>query len=230
MLPRRELQTELLAGQGNALQACVASLLGEPMEKTPDFVRADDYWAAMLGHAAARGLSLVKLALDEHGRLPHSTTKGMLCILRGTSPRGAHGHVIVAAVGADGYSLLPLHDPHPDGMFLTPPFMWAAFYTALSPASIVCRAPTVVPTAEQHAVDLCECLRRPLAAAGFTVQAPFLARWYNEHPKIAPLPDVHKLDAEPDTVALLVGNSRELWPHFISWVGESVTRLATNLP
>ena len=100
----RVLQTVLEPPHGNALQACAASILGKALDGVPNFVEADDYWQAMLDHASSIGLSVIKVPLTD-GKLPFPSASGTFCIARGTSPRGAHGHVIVAAVAADGVSL-----------------------------------------------------------------------------------------------------------------------------
>ena len=132
----RVLQTDHTPESGNALQACVASLLRLPLCEVPNFIaQPEGYWPAMLTHASSRGLSMMKVPLSE-GRLHFASCPGTLCILRGTSPRGAHGHVIVAEVAADGRSLEPVHDPHPDGGFLHGMPEWAAFITYLWPAGI----------------------------------------------------------------------------------------------
>ena len=104
MLSRRVVQTNFDPGRGDALRACVASLLDLPLAQTPDFLNAagGDYWRSMVSHGAALGLAPIKVALGSDGKLPSPSVEGGLCILRGTSPRGAHGHVIVAAVGRDG--------------------------------------------------------------------------------------------------------------------------------
>ena len=128
----RVLQTEFTAEKGNALQACVASILRLPLEEVPNFIaQPEGYWPAMLAHSAARGLSMIKLPLKD-GKLPFASIPGTLCILRGTSPRGPHGHVIVAVVDGDGVSISPVHDPHPESMYLSGPAEWAAFYAVLA--------------------------------------------------------------------------------------------------
>ena len=88
---QRVLQTELLPPHGNALQACVASLLGVALDTVPNFVEHADYWRAMLDHADSCGLSLLKLPLANEGRLPFESVPGTLCIARGESPRNAGG-------------------------------------------------------------------------------------------------------------------------------------------
>lgn len=218
--PRSVEQSEFTPDRGNALQACAASILDLPLKAVPNFVASGtDYWRAMLAHASSLQLSLLKVGLDEQGRLPNPTTEGTLCFLRGTSPRGPHGHVVVASVGADGRTLEPAHDPHPDGTFLAPPLSWAAFYVAAAPHRAAVPALAAVDTPEQRAARFCERITPSLAAAGFDVSAPLLAGWYNEHPKISQLPAAHHLDAEASTPCLLIGNSRALWGPFVRWIG-----------
>ena len=128
------LQTDTTPSHGNALQACVASLLGLEMGAVPNFVAAPEgYWNAMLAHAAQLGLSLLKIPLAD-GRLPFPSVPLTRCLVRGDSPRGAHGHVVLAAVADDGVSLQDVHDPHPAGGFLASPAVWAAFYVSNTPA------------------------------------------------------------------------------------------------
>ena len=58
------LQTDTTPSHGNALQACVASLLGLEMEAVPNFVAAPEgYWEAMLAHAATLGQAWATLTL-----------------------------------------------------------------------------------------------------------------------------------------------------------------------
>ena len=129
------LQTDTTPSHGNALQACVASLLGLEMEAVPNFVAAPEgYWDAMLAHAATLGLSLLKVPLT-NGKLGFASNPSTRCLVRGDSPRGAHGHVVLAAVAPDGVSLQDVHDPHPAGGFLASPAAWAAFYVSNTPAA-----------------------------------------------------------------------------------------------
>jgi hypothetical protein len=62
----------------------------------------------------------------------------------------------------------------------------------------------------------------PLRAAGFDLLAPFAVGWYNEHPEIAKLEGLHKLNAPAGCLAFIVGNSRALWPPFTRWVGQQL--------
>eukprot|EP00978_Attheya_sp_CCMP212_P012036 scaffold29834_cov43-Attheya_sp.AAC.2 len=63
-----------------------------------------------------------------------SDRDGSLCILRGKSPRGDHGHVVVARVALyahQGFDMI--HDPHPDNTFLDSQeaFGWCMFFETL---------------------------------------------------------------------------------------------------
>lgn len=229
----RVFQTILEAPHGNALQACVASILALPLDDVPNFVTSDDYWKAMLAHAELHGLGLVKVPLVD-GRLPFPTTPATLCIARGASPRGPHGHVIVATVASDGTSLEPVHDPFPAGGFLVGPVQWAAVYTAREPSTVS------APAVPSHAT-----LADELRSAGLDVIAPMRVSWYNdylrelglatdsttylessgeEHAsgeaaafKLRPLPDYNR---DGNALAFLIGNSKALWPSFLSWLAQ----------
>ena len=227
---RRAMQTIVEPPHGNALQACVATVLAKPLDDVPNFVTSTDYWAAMLEHANTLGLSLLKVPLDG-GRLPFPSLPGTLCIARGTSPRGDHGHVVVATVAPDGVSLEYVHDPFSGGGYLSGDASWAAFYVAREPALLP------PPSAPSHAA-----LAQELEDAGFDVLAPLRVSWYNEllrklglatdstdyltsageeHAsgapafKLAPLPDYGR---DGNALAFLVGNSRAMWPRFLEWL------------
>ena len=146
------LQTDTTPSHGNALQACVASLLGLEMEAVPNFVAAPEgYWDAMLAHAATLGLALLKVPLT-NGKLCFASNPSTRCVARGDSPRGAHGHVVLAAVASDGVSLQDVHDPHPAGGFLASPAAWAAFYVSNTPAPPLPAPATAAPLARLGAL------------------------------------------------------------------------------
>ena len=52
---------------------------------------------------------------------------GTIAILRGKSPRGEHGHVVIAKVDASGLGFDFVHDPHPDSTFIDGQPSWAMF-------------------------------------------------------------------------------------------------------
>jgi len=125
------LQTVLEAGKGNALQACVATLLGvRRMEDVPDFVKekGSAYMEALdefLDNNFPK-LALVKVDLVEE-KLKFRVATGTRCLLAGKSPRGDHKHVVIATIASDGVSFHFLHDPHPNGGNLDLPLAWAGF-------------------------------------------------------------------------------------------------------
>ena len=225
-LHHRVLQDITEPPHGNALAACTASLLGLPLETVPNFVALPDYWTAMVAHAGEHGLALRKLTMLE-GRLPENFSPGTLCIARGKSPRGDHGHVVVAAVAADGETLEMVHDPFEAGGFLDGAAAWAAFYEPRSESE------PALATLGSHLRD-----------AGFDVLQPFRVSWYNDllrskglatdedHVggaafRLSPLPDFGR---RGDALALLVGNSRALWPTFLRWLGRQPERALTKDP
>ena len=230
----RVLQTELEPPHGNSLQACVASVLGLPLDAVPNFITAVDYWRAMLDHANSRGLSLLKLPLMD-GRLPFASVPGSLCIARGESPRHVGGgHVVVAAVAADGLALEFKHDPYPGGTFLVGPAAWAAFYSVREPALLP--LPTAPPL-HHHS------LASELSAAGFDICAPLRVSWYNDYIKSLGLSTdstkwleasgeqhasgeavpfalrpLHDFGRHGNCLAYLVGNSKAMWPCALRWL------------
>ena len=129
----RIIQSEINPPNGNALQACVASILRLPLARVPNFVAEPDYWDSTQTFGRDHGLAFVKIALQA-GALPHPSAAGVLCILRGHSPRSPNGgHVVVAKVGADGQHFEEVHDPYPGGGGLVGEPVWAAFFTMAEP-------------------------------------------------------------------------------------------------
>lgn len=132
------LQNDFTPGSGNALQAAVASALGLPgLEGVPNFVAAPEgYEASLVAWLKKRGLGFAKLQLDSDSRLPAGEERaaGLACIVRGTSPRGNFGHVVVGHIGRDGRTVEMAHDPHPDGQMLQPPLVWCALFPSSGPA------------------------------------------------------------------------------------------------
>lgn len=124
-LPARVQQDDTTPANGNALQACVCSLLGKTLSETPNFVKAPEgYEKAIAAYLREHdGRRPVKVALPSDALDAHD---GRLCILRGTSPRGDFGHVVVARYRDEAF--VDVWDPHPDGAFLAPPRGWAMFF------------------------------------------------------------------------------------------------------
>eukprot|EP00667_Euglena_gracilis_P029413 EG_transcript_38921 len=132
---RPVLQTDFSPGTGNALQACVATVLSLPLADVPNFIAAPDYLAALQEFLRPHRLAFLKVSLTPEGRLLFPLPGAQpVCLLTGKSPRGDHKHVVVAQV-VDGSSFQTLHDPHPDGRGLDGALAWAGFFVALCPTA-----------------------------------------------------------------------------------------------
>lgn len=117
-------QTDFSPGSGNALQACVAALLGVPLVDVPNFVTLECGYEQGI-RSFVDPLSCQKVTLGA-GADPAVLVglSGSVVLLRGRSPRGTHGHVVLArVVAAEGVppTFEMLFDPHPDATFLADP-------------------------------------------------------------------------------------------------------------
>tara|TARA_B110001452_G_C15179405_1_gene409678 strand:- start:508 stop:1200 length:693 start_codon:yes stop_codon:yes gene_type:complete len=117
-------QTDFSPGSGNALQSCVAVLLGVPLVDVPNFVTLECGYEQGI-RAFVEPLSCQKVALGAAAD-PAALVglSGAVVLLRGRSPRGAHGHVVLArATASEGVPPVfeMLFDPHPDDTFLADP-------------------------------------------------------------------------------------------------------------
>ena len=111
-LKSRVRQTDFTPSRGNALQACVASLLNMPLDQVPNFVTLPDYEQGIREFLKDTPFSSSKRPISEL----YMNDDNMLCILRGKSPRGDFGHVVIARVVNADFEMV--HDPHPDDTFL----------------------------------------------------------------------------------------------------------------
>ena len=133
-LPRKVFQDDFRPGRGNALQAAVASVIGLDLADVPNFVEhPEGYEFAVRSFSRDRNRSCIKIKLDDGVQLDKKYG-GRLCLLRGKSPRGDFGHVVVARRNNDK-SLVKgefqmMHDPHPDESFLdeSEQFGWCMFF------------------------------------------------------------------------------------------------------
>ena len=128
-VPANVLQDDFSPGKGNALQACVAALFHRSIESVPNFVTLDCGYEQgiqdFLGSSSSYSVTKIHCS-DDGGRTitcqQDENNKDNLCILRGKSPRGDFGHVVVARVvmaSSDAFgSFEMVHDPHPDKTFL----------------------------------------------------------------------------------------------------------------
>jgi len=130
-------QTDFTPSKGNALQACVASILGLGLDEVPNFIAMPgDMYENLREFLATHGLGFMRLSLDNHGHLPFApAAKKIHCLLAGDSPHGDHRHVVVAEVGPNDTKVTPVFDPHPSGQFLTSQ-TWVGLFIALDPANV----------------------------------------------------------------------------------------------
>jgi hypothetical protein len=68
---------------------------------------------------------------------------------------------------------------------------------------------------------LLKALRAEFAAGGLDLFASFAAGAYNEHNMIAPRPELHIPAKDASTLAVVVGNTREMWEPFIRHIKSS---------
>ncbi|VEU35133.1 unnamed protein product [Pseudo-nitzschia multistriata] len=147
-LPRKVYQDDFRPGRGNALQAAVASVFGSDLADVPNFVeRPEGYESAIEMFCRNRNYSCEKRKLPAEGSgvggtqgPPPSGQRRRLCLLRGKSPRGPFGHVVIARTSVSGPECVHrgavfemVHDPHPDESFLdeSEPFGWCMFFTPI---------------------------------------------------------------------------------------------------
>ena len=123
-------QNNFEAGKGNALQACIASILNRALDEVPDFIQAPDYLQYLNRWLAEQGMAFLKIDLVM-GELVHPTAEGLLLLLAGPSPRGSHRHIVVGRTANNGFECL--HDPYPNGGGLAGEPLWAGFLLPLDP-------------------------------------------------------------------------------------------------
>lgn len=99
---------------GNCWVTCLACLLDYDNVPELDIMQAD-WWEQSEALAEAKGLTLLEFPW-QGGRF----TK-RLCIISGDSPRGAFKHSVIGYINStkDKAFVDFLHDPHPDGTFIT---------------------------------------------------------------------------------------------------------------
>ena len=73
--------------------------------------------------------------------------------------------------------------------------------------------------------DIAQAFEAQSSAKGFDIVHPFNSQWYNNHiatlslsTPLAPLPTL----SHPQSCgALLIGNSKAVWPHFVDWLKQA---------
>ena len=147
-------QTDFTEGSGNALQGCIAALFHLPLADVPNFVALPEgYQQGMDAFCRETlGCTCTKLAVSDDtstrrrsrpagGSLSDNDISRRWCLLRGKSPRGNFGHVVVAkantqtwASGRESIYFDPVWDPHPESTFLDleQPFGWYMVFDAIA--------------------------------------------------------------------------------------------------
>lgn len=98
---------------GNCFPACVASILGIPLETIPNFCALanfeslpdSEWFEAFIWWCNTLGWSYIKLDCSYT-----YLAEGQVVILTGKSPRGEFNHCVVGVF--DGESFVVAHDPH----------------------------------------------------------------------------------------------------------------------
>ena len=125
-------QTDFTASKGNALQACIATVLGLGLSDVPNFIsEPGDLYDNLRSFLSKRGLGFMKIMLDDKGCLPFAPGGDRVtALLAGDSPRGAHRHVVVAEIPAGETKPIPIFDPHPSGDYLRS-HLWVGLFVCL---------------------------------------------------------------------------------------------------
>lgn len=134
------LQTDCTPASGNALQACVAAMFNLPLQHVPNFTTdSRGYMAALTEWCFFKGWKISRQESYSTGSIAPLPAAGSICIIRGKSPRGDFGHVVVgqvrdhqlddggAAGEGDWYEILM--DPHPDGTGIHGSPGWVALFS-----------------------------------------------------------------------------------------------------
>ena len=128
-------QTDFTPNKGNALQACIATVLAVHLEDVPNFIAQDgDIYDFLRSFLATKGLGFMKITLNDEGCLPFAPGAATVgCLLAGQSPRGSHKHVVVAEIPPNSIKPVPVFDPHPSNDFLST-YIWVGLFVTLQPA------------------------------------------------------------------------------------------------
>ena len=130
LTPAKVNQNDFRPGKGNALQAAIASIFQLSLQEVPNFIESPEgYESAIQSFCHGRGITMEKITLSKDVKLSEKYN-GKYCVLRGVSPRGDHGHVVVARYRDELNDFEMIHDPHPDETYLDKDggYGWAMFF------------------------------------------------------------------------------------------------------
>lgn len=116
----------------NCFQACVATVLGIPLDDVPEACDGSKWdWDAFQDWLALRGMQAIEIGFGNGGTI-YPVRKPVLCIVTGESPRecttGRHA-VVGELLGLEGFRLL--HDPHPSEMWIDGEPTHAVFFVSI---------------------------------------------------------------------------------------------------
>lgn len=143
MIPQN--QTEFGPGKGNCWAACIASILGVPLETVPNFcggASKEHWWSETQHWLSCCGLTMLEMDVSRRPQ-DFSTLFDCYWIANGKSPRFDCLHSVVYC----GDKMV--HDPHPDGTGLKGPVQSASFMVSIDPAKFLKKVQEYVPLLEQ---------------------------------------------------------------------------------
>jgi hypothetical protein len=114
-------QNDFTPSTGNSLQACIASIFGQTLKDVPNFITLEcGYLQGIQNYVNRFGYHAYKkkCCSSMDNTACERNDVGKICVIRGKSPRGDFGHVVVGKVGESGSIEEWIHDPHPDSTFL----------------------------------------------------------------------------------------------------------------
>lgn len=120
--------------RGNCFAACLASVLELPLEDVPHVMEHVDWRERTNAWLATRGLGAVEVNLTTEEAALYPLPPGMWVLVAGHTTRHPERlHSVVARTLSGGCTWEYMHDPHPEGGFLTKAthVMWLA---SLNPA------------------------------------------------------------------------------------------------
>ncbi len=106
--------------RGNCFASCLASLLEMKLEEVPHVMEYEDWRERTNEWLAKFGLGSVEVRIDTDEACLYPIPPGMFVVVTGKTVRHeSRLHSVIAKTMSGGCTWEYLHDPHPDGSFLT---------------------------------------------------------------------------------------------------------------
>lgn len=123
--------------RGNCYQACLASIFEMPLDQVPHFMEYKNWTEHLDEWLYKMGLLHVEVKVDTEEAVLYPMMGGAICLATGhTARHPTRLHTIVARTGhahRREKNFEYLHDPHPDGTFLTK-LKTVEFFPPMNPA------------------------------------------------------------------------------------------------